>query len=89
MTIPVLFYVVAIDVMVVGAASVLAEPTLTFSGRLLVFFGAVLFFLSDTLVARHRFVKHEFLNRAIGLPLYYAGQFMIAFSVGALSLASP
>jgi hypothetical protein len=26
-------------------------------------------------------VTPNFFNRAIGLPLYYAGQFMIAFSI--------
>jgi len=26
-------------------------------------------------------VKREFLNRLIGLPLYYAGQFLLAFSI--------
>jgi hypothetical protein len=29
-------------------------------------------------VARDRFVRHEFLNRAWGLPLYYAAQLLIA-----------
>ncbi len=43
--------------------------------------GAVLFFVSDLTVARHRFVTPEFLNRAIGLPLHYAGQILIALSV--------
>jgi len=26
----------------------------------------------------------EFFNRLLGLPLYYAGQFLLAFSVGVL-----
>ena len=43
--------------------------------------GALLFYVSDLAVARHRFVKAELLNRAIGLPLYYAGQVLIAMSV--------
>jgi hypothetical protein len=29
-------------------------------------------------VARDRFVRHEFRNRAWGLPLYYGAQLMIA-----------
>jgi uncharacterized membrane protein YhhN len=41
-----------------------------------------LFYVSDIFVARQRFVRTEFLNRRIGLPLYYGGQFMLAFSVG-------
>jgi hypothetical protein len=41
-----------------------------------------MFYFSDILVARQRFVKNRFFNRASGLPLYYAAQFMIAFSTG-------
>jgi hypothetical protein len=44
--------------------------------------GALSFYVSDVFVARQRFVKSAFLNRLIGLPLYYGGQFMLAFSVG-------
>lgn len=50
--------------------------------RTLVFGGAVLFYFSDIFVARQRFVKKAFFNRAAGLPMYYAAQFMIAFSTG-------
>jgi hypothetical protein len=31
-------------------------------------------------VARQRFVVDAIVNRRIGLPLYYAGQFLLAFS---------
>jgi uncharacterized membrane protein YhhN len=48
------------------------------------FTGAVAFYFSDVFVARDRFMKKEFLNRLVGLPMYYAGQFLIAFSVGFL-----
>ncbi|MFO7548270.1 MAG: lysoplasmalogenase [Acidimicrobiia bacterium] len=44
--------------------------------------GAVLFAVSDLAVARQAFVEESFLNRAVGLPLYYAGQVLIALSVG-------
>lgn len=37
---------------------------------------AILFWLSDITVARQRFVKPSFWNRALGLPLYYAAQFL-------------
>jgi uncharacterized membrane protein YhhN len=47
-----------------------------------------LFYVSDVFVARQRFLKTEFLNRLIGLPLYYSGQFMLAFSVGLLKPAA-
>jgi uncharacterized membrane protein YhhN len=41
---------------------------------------ALMFYFSDIFVARERFVTHEFANRLIGLPLYYTGQFLLAFS---------
>jgi len=84
MQVPVIFYIIVISVMLCGAWSILGEPGLTQSGRLLVFIGALSFYVSDLFVARNRFLKDEFWNRLIGLPLYYAGQFMIAFSVGVL-----
>lgn len=43
--------------------------------------GAGLFYLSDLFVARNRFVAPGFVNRAIGLPLYYAGQWLLALSI--------
>jgi len=76
----VLAYVGVISIMLVGAATVMGEEGLALPGRSLALAGAVLFYLSDLLVARNRFVKKEFVNRLFGLPLYYAGQFMIAFS---------
>jgi len=43
--------------------------------------GAVLFFASDLAVARDKFVAKGFVNRAWGLPVYYAGQLLIAWSL--------
>ncbi len=42
--------------------------------------GALLFYLSDLFVARQRFVAPGLTNRLIGLPLYYAGQVLLAWS---------
>lgn len=84
MNVPVLLYVVVITIMVSGAWSVLGDTKLTGLGRMMVFIGAFSFYFSDLFVARDRFLKREFLNRSIGLPLYYAGQFLLAFSVGLL-----
>jgi uncharacterized membrane protein YhhN len=84
MKLPVICYIVVISAMLCGAWSILGMPRLALSGRLLVFAGAVSFYVSDILVARDRFLKAEFFNRLVGLPLYYAGQFSIAFSVGVL-----
>ena len=85
MLIPVIAYIVVITVMLVGAWTVLCDGGVEFSGRLLVFSGAVSFYVSDLFVARDRFLKMEFKNRLLGLPLYYFGQFLLAFSVGAVN----
>ena len=82
MKIPVILYMIVITAMVVGAWTVLADGGLRISGRILVFIGALSFYFSDIFVARQRFLKPEFINRLIGLPLYYCGQFMLAFSIG-------
>ena len=79
---PVIAYVVTITVMVAGAGSVAGVSHFFATGRWLVAGGAIFFFLSDLFVARHQFVKDTFFNRAAGLPLYYLGQFFLAFSVG-------
>lgn len=85
MLIPVIAYIVVITFMVVGAWTVLGAAGLNYTGRLLVFAGAVSFYLSDLFVARDRFLKSEFTNRLVGLPMYYAGQFLLAFSVGLIN----
>ena len=82
MRIPVLAYVTVITLMVFGAWAVFQTPGLPFPGRALIFGGAVLFYLSDLAVARDQFIKKTFSNRLIGLPLYYTGQFLLAFSPG-------
>ena len=74
---PVAAYIVVISVMVWGAIGVARAGAMSWT----VAAGALLFYVSDLAVARHRFVKAELLNRAIGLPLYYAGQVLIAMSV--------
>lgn len=82
MRIPVIAYIVIITAMVISAAALMNNPGLDTAARTLVFGGALLFYVSDIFVARQRFVQNAFVNRAAGLPLYYAGQFMIAFSTG-------
>jgi uncharacterized membrane protein YhhN len=81
---PVLIYVVVITVMVVGAATVMGDPRLACGGRILVLAGAMLFYLSDVFVARQKFVNTHPVNRIVGLPLYYLGQFLLALSIGQL-----
>jgi uncharacterized membrane protein YhhN len=75
---PVVAYIVVISLMVWGALAVTMAGAMAWS----VTVGATLFYLSDLAVARQRFVEKDFLNRALGLPLYYAGQILIAMSVG-------
>jgi len=64
--VPVLAYITIICAMVAVAAGVSGAGAK--SGILL---AAIMFFLSDLAVARQRFVKAEFINKLIGLPLYY------------------
>jgi uncharacterized membrane protein YhhN len=71
-------YIAVISVMVVAAAG-----TYALAGNGWIPLGAVGFYLSDLSVARDRFVKEEFLNRIWGLPLYYAAQVALAWSIQA------
>jgi uncharacterized membrane protein YhhN len=82
MTVPVLAYVVVITAMVAMAWTVLVHEAFGSGFRALLFAGALAFYASDVFVARDRFVSRGFVNRAVGLPLYYAGQFLLALSLG-------
>jgi len=84
MNYPVLIYIIIITIMLCTAWSILFNAELSQNGRIMVFAGASLFYISDVFVARNRFVKSGFTNSVFGLPLYYAGQFFLAFSVGVL-----
>jgi uncharacterized membrane protein YhhN len=84
MFVPVLLYILVITMMLSGAWAVFAKSSFAVSGRMLVFAGALCFYLSDVFVARDKFIRDEFRNRLIGLPLYYSGQFSLAFSAGFL-----
>ncbi len=82
MLVPVSAYMAVITLMVIGAWAVFAAPGSSPLGTRLLFGGAVLFYLSDLFVARNRFVSEGWINRLFGLPLYYLGQFLLAFSIG-------
>jgi uncharacterized membrane protein YhhN len=76
--IAVVLYVAAITAMAFGAwGATLAGPMPWRCGV-----GATLFLLSDLTVARNRFVREAFANRALGLPCYYAGQLLLASCLG-------
>jgi uncharacterized membrane protein YhhN len=84
MLIPVLIYVLVITVMASGAWAVFWKSSFQISGRVFILVGALCFYFSDVFVARNKFIKEEYRSRLLGLPLYYAGQFLLAFSVGQL-----
>jgi uncharacterized membrane protein YhhN len=79
---PVVAYMLVISVMVFGALSAMGDSSLPTTGRVFILVGAIAFFVSDIFVAKDRFVDGRYSNRLIGLPLYYAAQFLLAFSIG-------
>ena len=83
---PVIAYILVISFMFISAWSVLGMQQQPFMARFLIFTGAASFYISDIFVARDRFLKNDFINRLLGLPLYYMAQFMIAFSIGMVRL---
>jgi len=74
---PVFAYVFVITVMVLAALSAANAGA---TGWILI--GAIGFFLSDLAVARNQFVVESITNRVWGLPLYYAAQLVLAWTVG-------
>jgi uncharacterized membrane protein YhhN len=73
---PVFAYVGVISLMVVAALGSVSRPQ-----DISVALGAMAFYGSDLAVARERFVKPGFSNKAWGLPLYYGAQLLLAASV--------
>jgi uncharacterized membrane protein YhhN len=78
---PVVVYVGAITAMVIGALAVVQHGELASPHGARLAIGATLFFVSDLFVARERFVTRGVTNKAIGLPAYFAGQLLIAWSI--------
>lgn len=79
MRVPVIAYVAVITAMVAGAIAI----TRTFHASdtsLVILGGAVLFYASDFAVARQKFKETGFVDRAWGLPAYYGGQLLLAWS---------
>lgn len=74
---PVLAYVAVISLMVVAATGAVGDGATSW-----ILAGAIGFFASDLAVARNQFVTESVANRAWGLPLYYASQFVLAWTVG-------
>jgi len=76
MRFPVIAYMITISCMVT-----LAAGTWGHAGYLVIIPGAAVFFVSDIFVARDRFIAPGFVNSQVGLPLYYGGQLLLAYSV--------
>lgn len=71
---------VRVYMVVIGVMSTLACGVTAAGGPWAIAGGALAFTASDVSVARDRFVERGFVNRAWGLPLYYASQLLIASS---------
>jgi len=69
---------------VIGTMAVLACAVTGAGGPTTVALGALAFTASDVAVARDRFVRHEYFNRAWGLPLYYGAQILLALTTAVL-----
>jgi uncharacterized membrane protein YhhN len=81
MRVPVIAYVLTIVTMMIAAFAAAKVEVVPERNRSLLLVGAALFFASDLAVARDKFVGASFVNRAWGLPTYYAGQLLIAWSM--------
>ena len=86
MRIPVLVYIVVISLMVSRAVSTLASPLFTRPQAWMVILGAILFHISDVILALARFWKPWPYHR-ISLGFYYAGQALIALAASYFVLA--
>ena len=81
MRVPVAAYIVVISIMLAAAWTLALGRQDPFGWQVAA--GATLFYLSDIAVARRRFTPGAgFATRAVGLPAYYAGQFLLAMTVG-------
>ncbi len=72
--------VVAYIVVITGMVA-LAAGTVAAHGHPILLAAAVVFFVSDLTVARDVFVGRAFVNRLVGLPLYYGAQLLFAWSL--------
>lgn len=79
---PVVAYMTVISVMVALAVGTVGTTPAGASPAWPLLAAAVLFYISDLFVARERFVTKGFINRAIGLPVYYGAQLLFAWTVG-------
>ncbi len=76
---PVILYILIICLMVNRAVSTFFGDAFTSTQAWLIILGAILFWLSDLILAINRF-RRPFRLEALGLYLYYGGQLLIALS---------
>lgn len=71
-------YVIVISLMAVSATGMTVAR-----GSALYLTAAGLFVVSDILVARDRFIRHQTINGAVALPMYFLAQLLFALAAGA------
>jgi uncharacterized membrane protein YhhN len=79
MRVPVIAYMLVISIMVSRAAATLVSPDFSNEQASMIVVGALLFYLSDAILAANRFWK-PWRYRRVGLAPYYIGQFLIALA---------
>jgi len=79
MRIPVILYFLVISLMVIQATSLLASPAISDLQAAMIIGGAILFYISDVMLAANRFWRPWKYNR-ISLAFYYGGQLLIAIA---------
>ena len=77
----VIAYILIISLMVSRAFSTFFSPNFNQKQGLMIFFGALLFYLSDMILASNRFWRPWKYNR-ISLAFYYSGQLLLALAAG-------
>jgi len=79
MRIPIILYFLVISLMVIQATSLLASPAINDLQAAMIIGGAILFYISDVMLAANRFWRPWKYNR-ISLAFYYGGQLLIAMA---------
>lgn len=79
MKLPVIMYIIVISLMVSRALSTIPSPIFSREQAWMIFAGAVLFYISDVILAIARFWKPWRYHR-ISLAFYYSGQMLIALA---------
>lgn len=77
--VPVIVYIVVISAMVSRALATFASPVFTSAQASMIASGAILFYISDLILAAARFWKPFHYHR-ISLAFYYGGQLLIALA---------